>query len=145
MKIKTVELTGPALDWAVERIEIAKMLADGEHVKGWWVEEKQTNPSPYSTDCLFGWPVIEREGIAIRKHSSGTWYAMLSTDLGDGESAKWSKVKPGTRYGKLSYEVNRVQCRFEGPISLIAAMRCFVASKLGDEVEVPDELCEVSG
>jgi hypothetical protein len=26
------------------------------------------------------------------------------------------------------------------PPSLIAAMRCFVASKLGDEVEVPDEL-----
>lgn len=27
-----------------------------------------------------------------------------------------------------------------GPTPLIAAMRCFVASKLGDEVEVPDEL-----
>ena len=28
----------------------------------------------------------------------------------------------------------------EGETRLIAAMRCFVASKLGDEVEVPDEL-----
>ena len=27
-----------------------------------------------------------------------------------------------------------------GPTPLIAAMRCFVASKLGDEVDVPDEL-----
>ena len=27
-----------------------------------------------------------------------------------------------------------------GPTPLIAAMRCFVASKLGDEVEVPNEI-----
>ena len=27
-----------------------------------------------------------------------------------------------------------------GPTPLIAAMRCYVASKLGDEVEVPVEL-----
>lgn len=27
-----------------------------------------------------------------------------------------------------------------GPTPLIAAMRCYVASKLGDEVEVPEEL-----
>lgn len=29
---------------------------------------------------------------------------------------------------------------FTGPTALIAAMRCFVASKLGDEVDVPEEL-----
>ena len=28
----------------------------------------------------------------------------------------------------------------EGPTPLIAAMRCYVASKLGDEVEIPEEL-----
>ena len=28
----------------------------------------------------------------------------------------------------------------EGPTPLIAAMRCYVASKLGDEVDVPEEL-----
>ena len=27
-----------------------------------------------------------------------------------------------------------------GPTKLIAAMRCYVASKLGDEVDVPEEL-----
>lgn len=30
---------------------------------------------------------------------------------------------------------------WQGPTTLIAAMRCYVASKLGDEVEVPEELC----
>lgn len=29
-----------------------------------------------------------------------------------------------------------------GPTPLIAAMRCYVASKLGDEVDVPEELLE---
>jgi hypothetical protein len=28
----------------------------------------------------------------------------------------------------------------EGDTCLIAAMRCYVASKLGDEVEIPEEL-----
>ncbi len=30
--------------------------------------------------------------------------------------------------------------RWEGPTQLIAAMRCYVAGKLGDEVEIPAEL-----
>lgn len=34
-------------------------------------------------------------------------------------------------------QVHRV---YFGPTPLIAAMRCYVASKLGDEVEVPEEL-----
>jgi hypothetical protein len=29
---------------------------------------------------------------------------------------------------------------YHGPTPLIAAMRCYVASKLGDEVEIPEEL-----
>lgn len=32
-----------------------------------------------------------------------------------------------------------------GPTPLIAAMRCYVASKLGEEVEVPDWLIELCG
>jgi len=33
-------------------------------------------------------------------------------------------------------------CKYSGPTPLIAAMRGYVASKLGNEVEIPDELCE---
>jgi hypothetical protein len=29
---------------------------------------------------------------------------------------------------------------FSGPTPLIAAMRCYVASKMGDEIELPEEL-----
>lgn len=28
----------------------------------------------------------------------------------------------------------------EGPIAVIAAMRCYVASKLGDDIKIPEEL-----
>lgn len=31
---------------------------------------------------------------------------------------------------------------WDGPTPLVAAMRCLVASRLGDEVEIPDELCK---
>ncbi len=65
---------------------------------------------PYSTDWAFGGPIIDQEKIGLFP-SGVAWYER------DG----------GTFY---SY----------GPTPLIAAMRCYVASKLGDKVEVPDEL-----
>jgi hypothetical protein len=33
--------------------------------------------------------------------------------------------------------------KYRGPTPLIAAMRCYVASVLGDEVEVPDSLTNI--
>lgn len=115
MKIKTSELTGAVLDWAVESLEIAKLRESGEHVKQWWVDQKQSDPSPYSTDPAQGWPIIEREKISIEP----TW---------DGEVAGWEAKFE--HYFALE----------EGPTPLIAAMRCYVASRLGDEVDIPEEL-----
>jgi hypothetical protein len=120
MKIKTAEAIGPALDWLVESIEIARMRAEGEHVKEWWVEEKQSHPSPYSTDWLLGGPIIERELCiaTLARLNSGEWRIQ----------APYSRVEDS----EGDY--------FCGPTPLIAAMRCYVASKLGTEVEVPEEL-----
>jgi hypothetical protein len=68
-------------------------------------------PSPcYSTNWAQGGPIIERERISIT-HQVGRWAAQTDDDL-------------------FAY----------GPTPLIAAMRCYVASKLGDEVEIPEEL-----
>jgi len=64
-----------------------------------------------STNWAQGGPIIERAGISVREVLTGFWCAEV--DAGD-------------------YE-------YEGPTPLIAAMRCYVASKLGDEVEVPCE------
>jgi hypothetical protein len=64
---------------------------------------------------------------------------MTSADLGDREQPAWSKwtTLGGTRYGNLSYQVHKRQQLFSGETQLIAAMRCYVASKLGEEVVVP--------
>jgi hypothetical protein len=111
MKIKTQDLTGPALDWAVA-------LADGND-EG-WLRRQMGNPNPetraighYSTNWSEGGPIIDREiGNLYKDH------------LED----KYAHNKAGTAVGK-------------GPTYLVAAMRCYVASKLGGEVDVPDELC----
>ena len=105
MKIKTANLTGPALDWAV-------CVCEGE---------SPSRYTQYSTDWSQGGPIIEREKIEL-------------TDLSNQETGyEWgASIIAG---GK-----NMVIHRGYGPTALIAAMRCFVASRLGDEVEVPDEL-----
>jgi hypothetical protein len=69
-------------------------------------------------DWSQGGPIIEREGINIeRGNSSGRWEA-------------WTPA-PERRSGEAVAQ---------GLTPLIAAMRCYVASKLGDEVEIPEEL-----
>ena len=66
-----------------------------------------------STDWALAGPIIEREKIAL-----DTW----------GEEWLATRIEGSA----ISEAI--------GPTPLIAAMRCYVASKLGDEVEVPDEL-----
>ena len=113
--MKTSELTGAALDWAVEEIENPEptYYIDDQGLQ--W--EKKYSPS---TDWAQGGPIIEREWIDL-KQWQGAWTAEFEF-LPDDDTHY--------RYGKGA-----------GPTPLIAAMRCRVASKLGHEVDVPDELC----
>lgn len=60
-----------------------------------------------------GGPIIDREEIQIVRVGD-VWEAWVDTD--------------------------GVFC--QGPTPLIAAMRCYVASKLGEEIEIPEELTE---
>lgn len=135
VKIKTSELAYPALNWIVAKLAFPNDTAiqDAE----FFMEACACGDYTFDSDWSQAGPIIEREGIAIRQHSSGTWYAMSSKDLGDNERAQWSKEKRGERYGTLSYQIHRVQCRFDGPTPLVAAMRCYIASKLGNELEIP--------
>lgn len=116
MKIKTSELTGKALDWAVMHClypdNSLKFFTDN-----WGKRAKQFS---YSTDWAQGGPIIEREEIALQ-----CCYA-------DGELVGWQADSK-----KLNEDDGQEQY---GPTALIAAMRCFVASKLGDEVDVPEQL-----
>lgn len=70
-----------------------------------------------STDWTHGGFVIEREEIALEP--------MTHDKYGDGWLA--TRVE------------GSVICMEFGPTMLIAAMRCYVASHLGEEVDVPEE------
>ena len=112
--MNTNELTGAALDWAVAKCE---GRSEPEVVNNFAVAWYTWGNTHYSTDWAHGGPIIEREYIYLWKpHGvNGAWAAML-----DGWPAE------------------RV---IHDDKPLIAAMRCYVASKLGDEVDVPEELC----
>jgi hypothetical protein len=103
--MKTSELTGRALDWAV-----IKAIYPGAENTSFWLDFVRTNS--HSTDWLLSGPIIERERITPHAHDNGDWVA----------------------------QVRGYDSEESGPTPLIAAMRCYVASKLGEEVEVPDEL-----
>ena len=68
-----------------------------------------------STDWAFGGPIIEREGITIARRGKHSW-------------SEWGAV------------LNDFEFDEEGTTPLIAAMRCYVASKLGDNIDIPKEL-----
>ena len=124
MKIKTSELIGDTLDWAVALIEYPE-----------WKEQGYLEVFPYdlhfddgevyspSTDWTQAGPIVEREKIE--------WQWLPSSH----KAHQYGARKPSL--GGL----NRTFC-MDGPTILIAAMRCYVASKLGDEVEIPEELTE---
>jgi len=107
--MKTSELTGAALDWALAKSKYPKLSMDGLIRI---VTKGEYNPS---TDWSQGGPIIEREKIDLKWVGADKCRAAI--DWLDEEF----------------YEAF-------GPTPLIAAMRCLVASKLGDEVEIPKEL-----
>jgi hypothetical protein len=122
MKIKTTELTDAALDWAV--CEATGLLAAYPRVRKdfalQWPSTGNQHLHP-STDWSQGGPIIEREKIDLNHYR-----------LAD-KTAMWeASGSIGAKGAGYRYAV--------GPTPLIAAMRCYVASKLGEEVEVPEEL-----
>ncbi|WP_342051283.1 MULTISPECIES: phage protein NinX family protein [unclassified Cupriavidus] len=140
--VKTQDLADAALDWAVGKAEGMEVSINGGRV---WIGSKR--PFDPSVSWGDGGPIIGREGIATRKHqASGTWYAMALADIGDMQTPNWNEMtaRGGERYGAYSYQVHKRRQRFGGPTMLVAAMRCYVASKAGAEVDVPDDLLACS-
>lgn len=148
MKIKTNELTGLALDWAVEealddhntppggcygcRFFEERAGCDDIHCICWhdksydpyeWPSSAEElyehcpinalTPEPYSSNWRYGGPIIESKRIQLTPGATLEPWMAMSDDC--------HTIRFGHR-------------------PLIAAMRCYVASKLGDEVEVPEEL-----
>lgn len=136
--VKTSELSGAALDWAVvwasekeKSIRVAPAFLHGFHPSTNWAQ---------------GGPVIERENISIVRcdddyqNFPGKWLAERGAQPYS-ESTEHQSHDPmiqisiendGSRFAKDG--------PFYGETPLIAAMRCYVAGKLGDKIEIPEEL-----
>lgn len=129
MKIKTIQLTGAALDWAVAKCEgfsphiFTEQACGQERVRPltrWCgVNVGPTGHDVFSPSTAWsdGGPIIDRELIGTGPRPEGSIWP-----------EPWLAASP------------KDDAMFWGATPLIAAMRCYVASKLGDEVEVPEEL-----
>jgi len=130
--MKTSELQGAALDWAVAKCEgkdndceiHAGNVMYGRATSGFI----QYRPS---TDWAQGGPIIEREGVEVTK--GNPLYFPKGNEKGDYYEPLWIARKP---QDNLPPGVRGVYEKW-GPTPLIAAMRCLVASKLGDDIELP--------
>lgn len=168
MKVKTADLIGSALDWAVaqclglsvvtvtvedQAAEHERVMRDlysdaewYEHLIGWnkyvrptlrthlaaldsdgfpngnpFMQNGRGVPLAFSTDWSQGGPLIQREEIGLRRNapcSRGREWEASPSITAKGAGGKWGY----------------------GPTPLIAACRCLVASRFGDEIEIPDEL-----
>ena len=115
MKIKTSVLTGPALDWAVAKCEGRGLQRNPRPAQG-------DRYSP-STDWAQGGPILGRELTSV----------FLVSDQENEQ--KWS-----ARKAKYLPDVGAKVFERCGPTALIAICRCYVTSKLGDTVDIPEEL-----
>ena len=113
--MKTNELSGAQLDWAVAKCEGHETLMSRGKLETLFTENGWTP----STDWAQGGPIIEREKINVRfitpNASTSPCWAYISMESDDFNVEGW------------------------GNTPLIAAMRCYVASKLGDKVECKEE------
>ena len=118
---------GTALDWAVAKCEgkveqgvygTPELLESGLHLH--YCDVLLSHPYNPSTDWAQGGPIIERENIELLCFTGSAWEAQNG--------------------GEYNYINQYVGDAMAGPTPLIAAMRCYVSSKLGDEVEIPEGL-----
>ncbi|WP_432755327.1 DUF2591 domain-containing protein [Pseudomonas sp. WMBT8] len=124
VEVKTKDLSGVALDWAVAKAEgvavvtdpnspsCRQMVEDAEAINGWYCY------SP-STDWSQGGPLIEKHAVTLTPFA-----------ISFGGSPSYWLVQP---WDQNCFPV----C---GSTPLIAACRAIAASVLGDTVKVPKEL-----
>ena len=129
-KVRVSEATGIVLDYLVAKCEgyWATIKSGGivyTHPDGNWHSEENWSPS---SKWVQGGPIIEREVYKVFRNVGNSWTAMIK------------KKEP---YFSPTYQLDILVDKFiskSGPTALVASLRCYVYSKLGEEVEVPDEL-----
>jgi hypothetical protein len=115
MKVKVCELKGFALNWAVA---ICERYYYGDAGYGQIALYKGGSPIMYkdqwrpSEDWAQGGPIIERELMCLMNYVT-----------------HWSALPNSVKFPHQ-----------RGETALVAAMRCFVYSKFGREIDIPDDV-----
>lgn len=133
-KVMAATLKGAALDWTVATIEALPIrhdpMAFGNTANGgYWIWAEEYPPKlgylkiglDYSPSTIWsqGGPLIDSmDGFQLKN---------------------WLESNPETKCEAHIHNYEGDWIAF-GPTPLIAAMRCLVKAKLGDEVDVPEEL-----
>lgn len=147
--IKVSEATGPALDWLVAKCEghleptpyydemIPRVVLCDRTLCDKVVVRLNPMPQVYykaeydpSTNWEFGGPIIEREFLSV-DYDKDWVYDPANAEPDD-------EPDNGDRW--MAWPLGDQTNTQYGPTPLIAAMRCYVTSRLGEEAEVPDEL-----
>ncbi len=98
------------------QIDFLVATIEGPDTLAWFWDDNAAKKYSPSNDPAQGQPIIEREKISVGFYKND-WQA-TSRVIG----------APPRMYSQF------------GPTQLIAAMRCWIISKMGEEVEIPDEL-----
>ena len=118
--MKIAELSGALLDYWVARAQGWKKW---DAYPDCWLTGDEKCPSFQhfhpSTDWAQGGPIIERECIHLEKFPGGDEYP------------EWLAFGQPDGWGEPAQDSPQRQ---DGPTALIAAMRAYVASRLGEEV-----------
>lgn len=120
MKHKVSELEGALLDAAVAKAENLPIHpGPGQFLTAAPVDTRWAHEFGFSTDWADGGPIIERERITLMAESAG-WFA---------DARQCHRKEP--------HDEGSWCTQGRGPTPLIAAMRAFLAAKLGDVVQLP--------
>ena len=130
MKVKTADLIGPALDWAVGTalnlpVEICQIFQygrpNGEHYISIGETDKDGAEVTFepSEEWSQGGPLIQQECLDVRVFA-----------------------EHGAPDGGPYWIAERYPSVGHGPTPLIAAMRCYCCAKLGEYTDIPEELCQ---
>ena len=125
VEVKTAELVGQVLDWAVAQVEgVPCYTCPNSPQKTQFVDDEDCPFGRYIYSPRQNWdqggPLIEKYDVRLNKTTDGKWYA--STD--------------GYIMGANPSGISRS--------ALIALCRAIVGSRMGDVVQVPVELVGVA-
>lgn len=141
VKVKTAELTGAALNWAVAQV-LGFTVKKSAYDTDFWHCEELCQPYWYNG------PVEDYKPSSDWSHGGPLVDALMKT-------GKWEVVQSVTA-GEVAVQNYNSECvpvdgkdwdadilYFSSKSLLIAFCRAFVASERGEEVEVPQDLVEV--